>query len=277
MSTAGGSARREYQRRRAKDRERRRANFKVAFPLVVLTPFVVYGFVVFVAVPQINRAFGRGIDNLAQSPAPTRAPAVDDEAARWIGLVLALGATLRMGREAWGARATTEAWRKGSEGEVRTGNTLDRLRDRGYVVLHDRKIPGSRANIDHALVGPTGVAIVENKHYTGRVVIDRDAVRYNGRSMEAAIDEAWREAAAVEDVLRTELAARGLRVRPIICVQGASIEVRGWRSSAVVHGVRFCSGRRLRDAVTEGRCVLDPAAIAAMSALLESRLPPASK
>lgn len=285
MSRAGGSTSREYHRRRAKDHERRRANLRVSLTLVLLTPFVVYGFVVFLAIPQVNRSFGKGLDKLATStsttspgapPAParpaTKTKVVDDTTARWLGMVLAFGATLRMGREAWGARATTEAWRKGSEGEIRTGRSLDQLQDRGYAALHDRQIPGSRANIDHVVLGPTGVYVVETKHYTGRVIINGDTVKYNGRSLESAVDEVWREAAAVEGALRQELGSRGVRVLPIICIQGATIEIQGWRSSAVVRGVRFCSGRRLREAVTEGAAVLDPTDIAKFATLLESRL-----
>jgi hypothetical protein len=37
------------------------------------------------------------------------------------------------------------------------------------VVLHDRSIPGSRANIDHIAIVPSGVWIVDTKRYHGRV------------------------------------------------------------------------------------------------------------
>jgi len=33
------------------------------------------------------------------------------------------------------------------------------------VVLHDRAIPGSRANIDHIGIGPTGVWVIDTKRY----------------------------------------------------------------------------------------------------------------
>ena len=42
------------------------------------------------------------------------------------------------------------------------------LRARG-VVLHDRSIPGSRANIDHIAIVPSGVWIIDTKRYHGRV------------------------------------------------------------------------------------------------------------
>ena len=45
------------------------------------------------------------------------------------------------------------AWQTGSHGEVRAGAVLGSWATTvGAVVLHDRKIPGSRANIDHLVV-----------------------------------------------------------------------------------------------------------------------------
>lgn len=64
---------------------------------------------------------------------------------------------------------TTTAWARGAEGERRVGERLDSLRADGIVVLHDRRIPHTRANIDHLVVAPTGVWIVDAKHYSGQV------------------------------------------------------------------------------------------------------------
>lgn len=50
---------------------------------------------------------------------------------------------------------STKAWSRGAAGEEALGGRLnDDLGERG-VVLHDRKIPGSKANIDHIVIGPT--------------------------------------------------------------------------------------------------------------------------
>jgi hypothetical protein len=37
------------------------------------------------------------------------------------------------------------------------------------TALHDRRIPGTKTNIDHVVVGPAGVFVVDAKHYTGAV------------------------------------------------------------------------------------------------------------
>jgi len=36
-------------------------------------------------------------------------------------------------------------------------------------VLHDRRIPGTRANIDHIAIAPSGLWAIDAKHYKGRV------------------------------------------------------------------------------------------------------------
>lgn len=64
---------------------------------------------------------------------------------------------------------STKAWAHGARGERALGALLDRLRDEGMAVLHDRRMPGSRANIDHIVVSRAGVFVIDAKNYKGRV------------------------------------------------------------------------------------------------------------
>ena len=48
------------------------------------------------------------------------------------------------------------SWQRGAHGERRTARLLDRLTRDGYVVFHDLAVPGSPANVDHLVIGPTG-------------------------------------------------------------------------------------------------------------------------
>lgn len=61
------------------------------------------------------------------------------------------------------------SWAKGAVGEEKLGAALDRLEAEGLCVLHDRRLPGSKANIDHLVVAPTGVWVIDAKRYAGRV------------------------------------------------------------------------------------------------------------
>lgn len=61
------------------------------------------------------------------------------------------------------------SWEKGSEGErVLAAALAARLGDRA-IILNDRKVPRSRANIDHLVVAATGVWVVDAKRYRGKV------------------------------------------------------------------------------------------------------------
>lgn len=63
---------------------------------------------------------------------------------------------------------STRAWERGAVGEEKLARSLDGLVDRGVRVLHDRRIPGGRANIDHMVVAPAGVFVIDAKRYKGR-------------------------------------------------------------------------------------------------------------
>ena len=62
------------------------------------------------------------------------------------------------------------AWSRGAQGEERVAARLAKLLDgHGVELLHDRRIAGSRANIDHLAIGPGGVTVIDAKNYKGRV------------------------------------------------------------------------------------------------------------
>jgi hypothetical protein len=66
---------------------------------------------------------------------------------------------------------STHAWARGSAGEKLLGAALEQLHDEErVVVLHDRRIPGTRANIDHiAVTRAGGVWAIDAKNYQGKV------------------------------------------------------------------------------------------------------------
>ena len=64
--------------------------------------------------------------------------------------------------------SSTRIWQRGSVGESRLGAALGRIARADEVVLRDRRVPGTRTNIDHVVVAPSGVYVVDAKCYTGR-------------------------------------------------------------------------------------------------------------
>lgn len=64
---------------------------------------------------------------------------------------------------------STRAWKQGAVGEEKLAKLLESHLDERAVVLHDRKVPGTRGNIDHIAIGPSGVWIIDAKKYKGKV------------------------------------------------------------------------------------------------------------
>ncbi len=118
---------------------------------------------------------------------------------------------------------STAAWAYGANGERALGRLLDPLRDEGLAVLHDRQIPHSKANIDHLVVAPWGVFVIDAKNYKGRVETrDRGGffsadyrLYVDGRDKSALVGGLTKQAQAVRAALDNEDAS--LQICRIIC------------------------------------------------------------
>ncbi len=71
-----------------------------------------------------------------------------------------------------GERQSTKAWARGAVGEERLGAQLDALASDDIAVLHDRRIAGTRANIDHLVVARVGIWVIDAKRYKGRPTLN---------------------------------------------------------------------------------------------------------
>ena len=65
-------------------------------------------------------------------------------------------------------RTSTTVWQQGAVGEERVAAKLAELAEFGVITLNDRRIPGSRANIDHIAITPWGVWVIDAKRYVGK-------------------------------------------------------------------------------------------------------------
>lgn len=72
-----------------------------------------------------------------------------------------------------------ERWRLGAEGERQTAKALRSLTRRGWMLVND--IQAERGNIDHILVGPAGVFLLETKKLGGIVSVERGALSVRWR------------------------------------------------------------------------------------------------
>ena len=74
-----------------------------------------------------------------------------------VALVVTVVAVVKMRR----VLSKLDRLRLGREGERAVGEALDDLRAAGYRVFHD--VPGDGFNVDHVLIGPGGVFVIETK------------------------------------------------------------------------------------------------------------------
>lgn len=87
---------------------------------------------------------------------------------------------------AYGARVLNvhtdeRAWRVGADGEEAIGTRLNKLRDRGWHVLHSIPVGDRGSDIDHVLIGPGGVFTINSKnHPGGRIWVAKYQMRVNG-------------------------------------------------------------------------------------------------
>ncbi|MGE0308440.1 MAG: nuclease-related domain-containing protein [Acidimicrobiia bacterium] len=65
-------------------------------------------------------------------------------------------------------KQSTKAWSTGAVGEERLGARLDSLVSESVAVLHDRRIPGTKANIDHIAITTAGIWVIDAKLYKGK-------------------------------------------------------------------------------------------------------------
>ncbi|TPX03179.1 NERD domain-containing protein, partial [Schumannella luteola] len=224
--TAGASARREYERREARDtarHEARVAQSKANVQAVFGTGFV-----------------GRVATFLA----------VDDGPAR--------------------PRQSTRAWETGAVGEERVAERLDALGEVGVIALHDRRIPGTKANIDHLVVTPWGVWVVDAKRYRGKVDFDvvdslfgfggRKRLLVNRRDKTSLVDGVERQVAKVKEAL-----GAGIDVNGCLCFVDAEWPL--LLADFSVRDVYVCWPKKLaRTLLKRQEPLLDPEPIARMLA-----------
>jgi hypothetical protein len=150
------------------------------------------------------------------------------------------------------------AWRRGAAGERRTARLLCQLERHGWAVLHDLALPGSRANLDHLVIGPGGVFVIDSKQYRGRLQLDSSGRLWHGRYplapiLHAVSFEADQAAQALPDP--------GVVVLPIVVVHGAQVP---W-SKVLMNGIPVVSARRLPSMLRALPAVLGPERVAALA------------
>jgi hypothetical protein len=158
-----------------------------------------------------------------------------------------------------------QAWRRGAAGERRTARLLDRLTGEGYVVFHDLAVPGSPANVDHLVIGPSGVFVIDSKQWTGSVRQGADGLAWhNHYRLDRTLETVRWEAQTISRILGTCAAA-------LLCVHGAHVHGGGLD----LQGVAIMPAHLVRSALGYDQ-VLSDADVALLATTARARLRPAS-
>ena len=178
---------------------------------------------------------------------------------------LAAERVTRLRRELERAERNAHAWSTGAAGEVLVAEKLQALEPDGWLALHDVHWPGRpKANLDHLLVGPGGIVIVDAKHWSGEVRLWEGSLRQNRYSREPEIEGVRQQASAVAALMEPN--HRRL-VQGWICLVGQP-ELRGTTTSRIrVEGLNTLTG-----ALASLPAVLDPALVPTIHAHLQQLL-----
>lgn len=157
---------------------------------------------------------------------------------------------------------------QGARGERRTAGVLNPRSGDGWYVLHDLAVPDSRANIDHVVVTPAGVFVVDSKDWSGHITAGRDTIWVNRHPRTRELDTLAWEASVVAATLSGVLADRRVPVRAVISLTNAKPA----RPVLTARDVTAVAVGDLVQHLGSAPAILDPAQVEALAAAIDRRL-----
>ena len=122
------------------------------------------------------------------------------------------------------AKRKIKSLRLARDGEKAVGEFLERFREKGYRVFHD--IVGGNFNIDHLLIGKTGIYTIETKTLSKpnkgkpEIQYDGNQVKINGHTPERdPIVQSKAQASWVKELVR-DLTGKLYKVQPVVLYPG---------------------------------------------------------
>ena len=127
--------------------------------------------------------------------------------------------------------------RLGRDGEKAVGQYLEGLRHQGYKVFHD--VIGDGFNIDHVVIGPTGIYTIETKTFSkpvgknSKILFDGTKITKDGFELDRnPVIQATAQAKWLSGLLESST-NRVAPVKPVIVFPGWFVES-GWQSDVWV-------------------------------------------
>lgn len=149
------------------------------------------------------------------------------------------------------------------QAEEATAHALGSLPAGAWAVIQDVWPERALANVDHLVVGPQGVFVIESKDWAGRVTVEGGILRQDGASLSSVVSAA---AAAAEAVARWVADEHRDHVRAVICLKGNEGPI------ALVDGVLVCSTTTLVTLLTTRPTVLSDPDVPAVAGSVRAHL-----
>jgi hypothetical protein len=184
------------------------------------------------------------------------------------------GFTAKVVRALTNEPQSTRAWSIGAAGEEKLAREPATVA--GIWVLNDRRVPGTKGNIDHVVISPGGVFVVDAKNHKGVIAIRNRGgllrpdhrLTVGGRDCSSMADKMEWQLEAVRAALHDNVPAPP--IAGVLCFLGAEWPLVG--APREFRGVRLESHRSLKRLVAEAP-MMDEARVDQIARALAVALP----
>jgi Nuclease-related domain len=169
------------------------------------------------------------------------------------------------------SNSSVPAWRRSSVAERRTEAQLRKLERLGYRTLHARAIPDTEHQIDHLVVGPTGVYAVDSEKWDKRlpVRVQMGKKLFHGPfDQKDRLNHAKLEASRAGELISASF-GRPVSVVPSLAIYGPAVP---WKIMTI-RGVDVYQGDRARKWITKRERALTAAEIDTIYGIAAKVLP----
>lgn len=153
---------------------------------------------------------------------------------------------------------------RGAIAEEKIASTVAELPD-GFTAFHDLTFQGF--NIDHVVIGTTGIYLIETKSHGGRVTAEGDMLLLNGNPPDKDfIKQTWSQTYQLRNFLK-EQTGKEYQVKPVLCFSKAFVQLR-----QPVKGVAVINAKFLNDLLTRQKPQLTGEVIKAVATVLKLKI-----
>jgi hypothetical protein len=140
-----------------------------------------------------------------------------------------MAAYAALGDEVWDIcreRPAAAIWPDGSTGPRIVGRMLDALVPRGIVVLHDVQLRAERRHIDHVVVAPSGIHIIQSEQFIDTKIEVRRSrllgrrekqLLIGGRDCTSLVEDMRQQVRKIDQLTGSVDAMTGTEITPVLC------------------------------------------------------------